>query len=107
MATCRRDVTANGGVIIQQHAPGWFATVADGENVRDGIIFRMRDMYTPGAQPGLGHRGIRRRRSGLDADVHGQVLDDTELAAVLAGAGLRLDRYLTEDRTWLRAVPER
>jgi hypothetical protein len=33
-------------------------------------------------------------------------LDDTELAAVLADAGLRLDRYLTDDRTWLRAVPE-
>jgi hypothetical protein len=33
-------------------------------------------------------------------------LDDAELAAVLADAGLRLDRYLTDDRTWLRAVPE-
>jgi hypothetical protein len=33
-------------------------------------------------------------------------LDDTELAAVLAAAGLRLDRYLTDDHTWFRAVPE-
>jgi hypothetical protein len=33
-------------------------------------------------------------------------LDDAELAAVLADAGLRLDRYLTGDGTWLRAVPE-
>ena len=33
-------------------------------------------------------------------------LDDAELAAVLADAGLRLDRYLTDDRSWLRAVPE-
>jgi hypothetical protein len=33
-------------------------------------------------------------------------LDDTELAAVLAAAKLRLDRYLTDDRSWLRAVPE-
>jgi hypothetical protein len=32
-------------------------------------------------------------------------LDDTEQAAVLADAGLRLDRYLTDDRTWFRAVP--
>jgi hypothetical protein len=24
---------------------------------------------------------------------------------VLAESGLRLDRYLTEDRNWLRAVP--
>ena len=27
------------------------------------------------------------------------------MAASLAAAGLRLDRYLTEDRSWLRAVP--
>jgi hypothetical protein len=32
-------------------------------------------------------------------------LDDAELAAALAAAGLRLDRYLTEDRSWLRAIP--
>jgi hypothetical protein len=32
-------------------------------------------------------------------------LDDGELTAVLAGAGLRLDRYLTDDKAWLRAVP--
>jgi hypothetical protein len=32
-------------------------------------------------------------------------LDDAEMAAVLADAGLRLDRYLTDDRDWLRSVP--
>jgi hypothetical protein len=32
-------------------------------------------------------------------------LDDADLRAVLDEAGLRLDRYLTEDRGWLRAVP--
>jgi len=32
-------------------------------------------------------------------------LDSSELDAALATAGLRLDRYLTEDRSWFRAVP--
>ncbi len=32
-------------------------------------------------------------------------LDDGEMTAMLAGVGLRLDRYLTDDRGWLRAVP--
>jgi hypothetical protein len=32
-------------------------------------------------------------------------LDEAELAAALGAAGLRLDRYLTEDRSWFRAVP--
>jgi len=33
-------------------------------------------------------------------------LDDTEPAAALAGAVLHLDRYLTDDRSWLSAIPE-
>jgi hypothetical protein len=32
-------------------------------------------------------------------------LDDAALAEALGGSGLRLDRYLTGDRGWLRAVP--
>jgi hypothetical protein len=32
-------------------------------------------------------------------------LDDAELDTALGGAELRLDRYLTEDRSWFRAVP--
>ena len=32
-------------------------------------------------------------------------LDEPALTAALGAAGLRLDRYLTEDRTWIRAVP--
>jgi hypothetical protein len=32
-------------------------------------------------------------------------MDAAELAAALSAAGLRLDRYLTEDRSWFRAVP--
>jgi hypothetical protein len=31
-------------------------------------------------------------------------LDSGELAGELAGAGLRLDRYLTDDHAWFRAV---
>jgi SAM-dependent methyltransferase len=106
LAACWRHVADDGGVIIQQHAPGWFATAADAENVRDGIIFRMRDVSRPA--PNLVSATVEY----VDGDrVWTQTfttrrLDDTELAAVLAGAGLRLDRYLTEDRTWLRAVPE-
>jgi hypothetical protein len=32
-------------------------------------------------------------------------LDKAELAAALAATGLRLDRYLSEDHSWFRAVP--
>jgi len=32
-------------------------------------------------------------------------LDEADLVTALAAAGLRLDRYLTEDHSWFRAVP--
>ena len=86
-------------------APGWFAAAADAENARDGIIFRMRDVSRPA--PNLVSATVEY----MDGDqvwtqtFTARRLDDTELAAVLAGAGLRLDRYLTDDRSWLCAVP--
>ena len=106
LAAFRRHVADDGGVIIQQHAPGWFAAAADAENARDGIIFRLRDVSRPA--PNLVSATVEY----ADGDqvwtqtFTARRLDDTELAAVLAEAGLRLDRYLTEDRAWLRAIPE-
>ena len=32
-------------------------------------------------------------------------MDEADLAAALAVSGLSLDRYLTDDRGWFRAVP--
>ena len=106
LAACRRHVADDGGVIIQQHAPGWFAAAADAENTRDGMTFRMRDVSRPA--PNL----VSATMEYVDGDqvwtqtFTARRLDDTELAAVLADAKLRLDRYLTDDRSWLRAVPE-
>ena len=106
LAACRRHLADDGGVIIQQHAPGWFAAAADAENTRDGMTFRMRDVSRPA--PNLVSATVEY----VDGDqvwtqtFTARRLDDTELAAVLADAKLRLDRYLTDDRSWLRAVPE-
>jgi len=105
LGACVRHVAGDGCVIIQQHAPEWFATAADGENTRDGIIFRMRDVSRPA--PNLVSATVEY----VDGDkcwtqtFTTMRLDETELPAVLADAGLRLDRYLTDDRTWFRAVP--
>jgi SAM-dependent methyltransferase len=105
LAACLRHVAGDGSVIIQQQAPGWFASAADAESTRDGITIRVRNVSRPG--PGL----VSATMEYMDGDrvwTHAftaRRLDDAELTAVLAGSGLRLDRYLTEDRSWLRAVP--
>jgi SAM-dependent methyltransferase len=105
LEVCRRHVADDGCVIIQQHSPEWFAAARDSEVVRDGMILRLRDVSRPA--PNL-----------VSATVEYVVgdrcwtqtftttrLDEAGLTAALAAAGLRLDRYLTEDRSWIRAVP--
>jgi SAM-dependent methyltransferase len=105
LAACLRHVAGDGSVIIQQHAPGWFAAAADAESTKDGIAIRMRDVSRPA--PGL----VSATMEYVDGDrvwTHAftaRRLDDADLTATLAESGLRLDRYLTEDRGWLRAVP--
>ena len=93
-------------MIIQQHAPGWFAAAADAENVRDGIIFRIRDVSRPA--PNLVSATVEYVDGAQvwTQSFTARHLDETELVAVLADAGLCLDRYLTDDRAWLRAIPE-
>jgi SAM-dependent methyltransferase len=104
LRTCRRHLDG-GCLVLQRHPPAWFEEAAEGERTSGGITFRLRDLRRPG--PGL-----------LAATVEYQVgervwaqwfttrrLDDGELAAALAEAGLVVDAYLTGDGSWVRAVP--
>jgi SAM-dependent methyltransferase len=102
---CRRHVADDGCVIIQQHGPEWFATATDSEVSRAGMILRLRDVTRPApnlvsatAEYLVGDRCWTQTFTTVR-------LDEAELAAALAAAGLRLDRYLTEDHSWFRAVP--
>ena len=102
---CRRHVSDDGCVIVQMHAPAWFETAAESESERDGIVFRMRDVSHPG--PGLVSATVE--YAGGDQvwtqTFTARRLDGDGLATVLAAAGLRLDRFLTADRTWFLALP--
>jgi hypothetical protein len=106
LAACRRHVADDGCVIIEQHPPEWFSAAAEAETTRDGIIFRLRDVTRP--VPNLVSATVeyvaddQRWTQSFVANR----LGNDELVAVLGEAGLRLDRYLTDDRRWLRAVPD-
>jgi SAM-dependent methyltransferase len=105
LAACRRHVAEDGCVIIQQHPPEWFSAAADAESTRDGIIFRMRDVSRPApnlVSATMEYVDAHRRWTQTFTATR---LDETEMAMVLADAGLRLDRYLTDDHAWLRVVP--
>lgn len=105
LAACRRHVEDDGCVIVQQHTPEWFDAVADSETTHDGIVMRLRDVSRPA--PDLLSATVEY----VDGDqcwtqtFTERRLDEAELTAALADAGLRLDRYLTDDHGWFRAVP--
>ena len=102
---CRRHVADDGCVIVQQHSPQWFEAARDGEVTRAGIILRLRDVSRPA--PNLVSATVEYVAGDRcwTQTFTTMRLDEAELAAALAAAGLRLDRYLTEDRSWFRAVP--
>ncbi len=105
LAACRDHVAGDGCVIVQQHSPEWFAAVAEVENTSAGIIFRLRDVSRPA--PDLVSATVEyvvgdQRWTQTFTSMR---LDDSELDAALTAAGLRLDRYLTENHSWFRAVP--
>jgi SAM-dependent methyltransferase len=103
LAACRRHVADDGCVIIEQFTPEWFSTAAEGESTREGIIFRMRDVSRPAPnQVAATVEYVDGDRCWTQAFTAFR-LDDP--ADVLAEAGLRLDRYLTEDHIWFSAIP--
>jgi SAM-dependent methyltransferase len=105
LETCARHVSARGCVIIQQHAPEWFSTVTETVHEDNGITFRLTDLSRPG--PGLLSATVKYQAG---ARVWTQSfttarLDEPTLRTALTAAGLAFDRYLSDDRQWVRAVP--
>jgi SAM-dependent methyltransferase len=105
LRTCRRHVDEGGCVLLQRYAPAWFDDAVPGERMLGDATFRVRDVSRPA--PGLVSATVEYR---LGDRVWTQWftarrLDDAELPEVLAEAELVLDAYLTDDRTWVRALP--
>jgi SAM-dependent methyltransferase len=105
LATCRRHVADDGCVLIEQHSPAWFGTVADGESESGGIVFRLRDVTRP--SPGVVSANVEYQSGDLrwTQTFSTRLREDATLRELLGRAGLALDRYLTEDQAWIRAVP--
>jgi len=105
LGACVRHVAPDGCVIIEQHAPDWFATAAESESETDGIVFRLRDVSRPA--PDLLAATVEYQAGDRvwTQTFTTRMLTEGQLTASLATAGLAFDRYLTEDHTWLRAIP--
>jgi SAM-dependent methyltransferase len=105
LAACRDHVAEGGCVLLQRHPPAWFDEAAEDERTSGAITFRLRDLRRPGT--GL-LAATAEYQAGERVWTHAftaRRLDDGELAAALAQAGLAVDAYLTGDGSWVRAVP--
>lgn len=103
LRVCRRHLAAGGKVLIQRQPPEWYTDLR-GRSYRRGSLdisvgeFRWLDADRLAF--------TMRYRIGADQWSHrvvSRMLPDEELPGLLAEAGLSLDRFLDERRSWLAA----
>lgn len=106
LATCRRHVDPAGVVVIQQTAPGWFDTVGSAEP--DQVVGDVRRVIRSARRAGPRADVVVEYHVGDRMWTHAfgpYQISEQELAADLGSARLQLGRWLTDDRSWLTALP--
>jgi hypothetical protein len=107
LRTCAGHARGDGQVLIQRYDPAWAANPGPSERTVDGVTVRVVEARRDGP---LLHGTVeyeaeaRRWRHGPFTS---RILEDEELLAELAHAGLALDRWLDEAHSWFAARPRR
>lgn len=105
LRTCARHVAADGCVLIQREGEDYHTDLPRERVDPSGFTVRIRS-----AEPvGDGVHEVRAEYEFPDATwtqtFLARPLTREQFEEALAEAGLRVDRYLTEDRVWVRAAP--
>ncbi|MFE6055826.1 class I SAM-dependent methyltransferase [Kitasatospora sp. NPDC056446] len=105
LETCRRHVAEDGRVLVQREGEDWHLNVPRETSIGPGAWSRLVSV-TP---VGDGVNSVR-FEYGFPDGVWTQTflsrpLGTEEFEQALADAGLTVERYLTADRTWVRARP--
>ncbi|MEO3792309.1 class I SAM-dependent methyltransferase [Nonomuraea sp. B10E15] len=107
LATCARHVKPGGAVLIQWKPAHVHDRWHAGQSRRDGDV-TITLAAVEEVSPGI-FQATMRYTHGEDKvwtqSFSSRRLTDEELSADLAAEGLRLDRFLTDDRTWVVASP--
>ncbi|MFF9620916.1 class I SAM-dependent methyltransferase [Streptomyces griseosporeus] len=105
LRTCARHVAEDGCVLVQREGEDYHTRVP--RERRDPHGFTVRILSSEPVDDGV--RSVRAEYVFPDATwtqtFRARPLTKEQFEEALAEAGLRVDRYLTEDRTWVRAVP--
>ena len=101
LGTCRRHITAGqGAVYVQRLDPELVPLAVDAESEDQGVTYAMADVRHDGPRFAA-TMSFRREQEAWEHRYEGVVLDDDELAAALEPHGLRITRYLDDQRTWV------
>ncbi|MFF2147307.1 class I SAM-dependent methyltransferase [Kitasatospora sp. NPDC058190] len=105
LETCRRHVAEDGCVLVQREGEDWHLNVPRESRIGTDGIARILSA-TP---VGEGVNSVRAQYEFPDGTwtqtFLSRPLSTEAFEQALADAGLRVERYLTEDRTWVRARP--
>ncbi|MER0241655.1 class I SAM-dependent methyltransferase [Streptomyces sp. HSW2009] len=106
LASCARHVASNGCVLIQRENDQWHDESRvprewerDGQRIKIAAVER-RGTDRVAVRMEYGFEGAEWSHSFVS-----RVVPDALFEAELAAAGLALDGYLTDDHSWVRAVP--
>jgi SAM-dependent methyltransferase len=104
LRSCRRHVADGGCVLIQREGEDWHERVPREGRIGEGVV---RIVSSEPAGPGV--RSVHVEYVFPDArwtqTFLARPLTTRQFEDALAAAGLAVDAYLTEDRTWVRALP--
>ncbi|MEU8546195.1 methyltransferase domain-containing protein [Streptomyces roseoverticillatus] len=104
LRTCARHLTPDGCVLIQREGEDFHTNVPRERTDPSGLTVRIASVEPAGE----GVNSVRVEYGFPDAawtqTFLARPLTPEQFEAALAEAGLRVDAYLTEDRTWVRAV---
>lgn len=103
--TCSRHVAAGGMVLIQREGRGHSEKVPGSEWHRDGMTMRVASREPVGGGVSRSRLEYTFEDAAWSQTFLSHPLPEPLFAEVLERSGLRVDRYLTEDRTWVRALP--
>lgn len=102
LATCRRHVAGgdDGAVYVQRLDPELVPLAVDAESEDQGVTYAMADVRHDGPRFAA-TMAFATADDRWEHRYEGVVLDDDELSAALEPHGLRITRYLDDQRTWV------
>lgn len=104
LKTCARHVAEGGCVLIQREGEDWHTNVPRERVDPSGFISRITSAEPVGDGVNSVHAEYEFPDATWTQTFLARPLTQDEFEGALGEAGLRVDRYVTEDRVWVRAV---